>query len=161
MRIKEYDRKDVLEYAKKWAYLRNPNYYNFDNLGGDCTNFASQCIYSGSKVMNYETNIGWYYINVKDRAPAWTGVEYLYNFLIKNKKVGPFGHEVQNEKIEIGDLIQLSFSNNIYSHSLIVVGREKDEIYVATHTYDTFYRKVSSYSYEKIRKIHIDGVRSW
>lgn len=24
----QYDRKKVLEYAKKWAFLRNPKYYN-------------------------------------------------------------------------------------------------------------------------------------
>lgn len=41
-----YDRKKSIEYAKKWAYLRNPKYYNFDPVGGDCTSFASQCIYA-------------------------------------------------------------------------------------------------------------------
>ena len=43
---KRYDRQKVIEYAKKWAYLRNPKYYNFDSVGGDCTSFASQCIYA-------------------------------------------------------------------------------------------------------------------
>ena len=46
-----YNRKNVIEYAGKWAYGRNPQYYNFDNVGGDCTSFASQCIYAGSKIM--------------------------------------------------------------------------------------------------------------
>ena len=63
MRIKEYDRNSATEYAKKWAYLRNPKYYNFDPVGGDCTSFTSQCIYEGSKVMNYDKKNGWYYIN--------------------------------------------------------------------------------------------------
>lgn len=48
-----YNRKKVLEYAQKWAYDRNPRYYNFDSIGGDCTSFASQCIFAGSNVMNY------------------------------------------------------------------------------------------------------------
>ena len=43
---KRYDRQKVIEYAKKWSYLRNPKYYNFDSVGGDCTSFASQCIYA-------------------------------------------------------------------------------------------------------------------
>ena len=49
----EYNRANAVAYAKKWAYGRNPKYYDFSDLGGDCTNFASQCIYAGSGVMNY------------------------------------------------------------------------------------------------------------
>ena len=41
MREMEYNRNAAIEYAKKWAYKRNPNYYNFDLNGGDCTNFVS------------------------------------------------------------------------------------------------------------------------
>lgn len=52
MRILEYDRQAAFEYAKKWAFRRNPRYYNFEKIGGDRTNFASQCIYAGAK--NYE-----------------------------------------------------------------------------------------------------------
>ena len=55
----EYDRQKAKEYAKKWAYSRNPKYYNFDNVGGDCTSFISQCIYAGSGIMNYTKDIGW------------------------------------------------------------------------------------------------------
>lgn len=50
MRILEYDRQAAFEYAKKWAFRRNPRYYNFEKIGGDCTNFASQCIYAGAKI---------------------------------------------------------------------------------------------------------------
>ena len=40
-----YDRKAAVEYADYWAYRRNPKYYAFDDIGGDCTNFVSQCIF--------------------------------------------------------------------------------------------------------------------
>lgn len=33
MKVKKYDRSKVKEYAKRWAYLRNPRYYNFDPVG--------------------------------------------------------------------------------------------------------------------------------
>ncbi|MFR1441928.1 MAG: amidase domain-containing protein [Clostridia bacterium] len=49
----KYEREKVLKYAKRWAYDRNPQFYNFDNVGGDCTSFVSQCILAGSNVMNY------------------------------------------------------------------------------------------------------------
>ena len=44
MKILNYDRQKAIKYAKVWAYFRNPNYYNFDNIGGDCTNYISQCM---------------------------------------------------------------------------------------------------------------------
>lgn len=37
---KHYNREKVYEYAKKWAYSRNPNYYNYDPIGGDCINYT-------------------------------------------------------------------------------------------------------------------------
>jgi len=33
----EYNRANAVAYAKKWAYGRNPKYYDFSDLGGDCT----------------------------------------------------------------------------------------------------------------------------
>ena len=39
-----YDRNAVVLYAHQWAYGRNPAFYDYEHLGGDCTNFASQCV---------------------------------------------------------------------------------------------------------------------
>lgn len=44
-----YDRNKAVAYAHKYAYSRNPNYYNFDNIGGDCTNFVSQVLAAGGE----------------------------------------------------------------------------------------------------------------
>jgi hypothetical protein len=49
--IKPYDRKKAVDYATIWSYYRNPHYYDFSTLGGDCTNFCSQCLYAGSGVI--------------------------------------------------------------------------------------------------------------
>lgn len=96
-----YQRQKVYEYAKKWAYARNPKYYNFDSVGGDCTSFASQCIYAGIGVMNYEKINGWYYTSGNNKSPSWSGVKFLYQFLIENKKLGPYGIETTKENIEV------------------------------------------------------------
>ena len=79
MRLKEYNRKAAVAYAHKWAFGRNPAFYDYELIGGDCTNFASQCIYAGSGIMNFTPTFGWYYIDANQKAPAWTGVEYLWN----------------------------------------------------------------------------------
>ncbi|MCI8291190.1 MAG: amidase domain-containing protein [Clostridia bacterium] len=157
MRVKEYNRKLVVSYAQKWAYKRNKKYYNFDKIGGDCTNFASQCIYAGSKKMNYGKS-GWYYNSINDRAPSWTGVEFLYNFLVNNTAVGPFAKEVSQNEIQVGDIIQLSFDGNSYAHNLVVVDLEND-IKVAAHTFDVYGKSLFAYRFNKARFIHIEGVR--
>jgi len=45
-------------------------------------------------VMNYTPVMGWYYNSTYDRTPSWSGVEYLYNFLIGNQGVGPYARVV-------------------------------------------------------------------
>ena len=65
-----YYREQAVQYANYWAYRRNPNYYSFDQLGGDCTNFVSQAIYYAAGVMNYTPTYGWYYISLNNRSPC-------------------------------------------------------------------------------------------
>lgn len=158
-----YNRQNVLKYAKKWAFLRNPKYYNFDNNGGDCTSFASQCIYAGSNTMNYTKDFGWYYINGNNKSPSWSGVEFLYNFLINNKGFGPYGRVAKQEEIEIGDIAQLSFDGNKFEHTLVIVDiadkTNLSGIKIASHTYDSFNKRISEYSFQDIRFVHIKGVR--
>lgn len=159
---KQYARQEAVKYAKKWAFKRNPKYYNFDSVGGDCTSFVSQCIYAGSNVMNYSKNNGWYYNNGNDKSPSWSGVEFLYKFLVTNKGKGPVGKEIVIQDIEIGDIVQLSFDGIRYGHSLIVVkingNKSLDNILIASHTDDSYERAVASYNFRKVRFIKIRGV---
>ena len=159
MKVKEYNRQKCLEYANQWALSRNPNYYDYEKIGGDCTNFASQCIYAGSGVMNGKS---WYYRDANHKSPSWTGVEFLYDFLLQNQSVGPHGSLVPQTEIQIGDLIQLSSQGGRFTHSLIVVGignvHYLSEIYIATHSFDALGRPVSTYDFQKIRFVHIDQV---
>ena len=163
MKELKYDRQKVIEYAKKWAFSRNPKYYNFDSVGGDCTSFASQCIFEGSNTMNYTKNIVWYYINGNSKSPSWSGVEFLYSFLINNKSIGPYGKEVSQNEIEIGDIAQLSFDGNKFEHTLVIVNIENkftlSKIKIASHTFDSLNKAISEYLIQKIRFIHILGVR--
>lgn len=87
MRQIPYDRDAAVNYARKWAMDRNPAYYDFEEIGGDCTNFASQCIFAGARIMNYTPTMGWYYRSSYDRTPSWSGVRYLYEFLTNNTSV--------------------------------------------------------------------------
>lgn len=156
MNTKTYNRIIAVNYAKKWALSRNPIYYNFDPVGGDCTSFVSQCLYAGSQKMNHNFENGWYYNNGYDKSPSWSGVEFLYKFLIKNKSYGPRGKEISQKEIEAGDIVQLSFSGNKFEHSLLIL--DPSTLSVAAHTYDVLDKKISEYNFSKIRFIHIVDV---
>lgn len=160
--IKPYRRSKAVAYAKKWAFDRNPAFYDFSDLGGDCTNFASQCLYAGSEVMNFEPENGWYYISLNDRSPSWTGVEFLYQFLVNNTTKAVFAKEVAMEEIEPGDVIQLLNFDGRYYHTLVVVETGKipdeDNILVSAHSFNAYKRPLSSYTKEGARFLHIEGV---
>ena len=154
-----YNRERAVRYARRWAYSFNPLFYNFSDIGGDCTNFASQCLFAGGLPMNFTPNFGWYYLNVNNRSPSWTGVNELYEFLINNDGVGPKAVEVDLSEIEDADLIQLDFdSDGDFDHTPIVVDRglgTPDTILVAAHSYAALDRPLSTYNYQNLRCLHI------
>ena len=161
-----YNRAAAVAYADRWAYFRNPEFFDFSELGGDCTSFASQCLLAGGAVMNFTPTFGWYYINLGDRAPAWTGVKYLYNFLVNNTGVGPYGHEADLSEVLPGDLVQLILDEDDWQHTPVVTGLSGDEpsldgVLVAAHSYDCNCRPLTSYPIRSVRFLHIDGVRSF
>lgn len=165
MRKKHYDRERALAYAHTWAFRRNPQYYNFERIGGDCTNFTSQVLYAGSAVMNPSPTFGWYYYSLRSRAPAWTGVEFLYRFLVKNRGVGPVAIETDASQVVPGDLVQISFDGTHFAHCPVIVSvgesPSPSNILIAAHTYDADYRPLDSYPYAHLRFLHISHVNVW
>lgn len=160
MREIKYNREAAVAYARRWAMDRNPKYYDFSAIGGDCTNYASQCIYAGSGMMNFTPIMGWYYRSSTDRTASWSGVEYLYQFLVKNKSVGPYGHLVTMSEAEPGDIVQLGTVGGGFYHSPVIVAVEP-VLLVAAHSFDVIDKPLNSYYYDVARFIHIDGVRMW
>jgi hypothetical protein len=160
--VSSYNRKKAVDYADKWALSRNPRYLDFSELGGDCTNFCSQCLYAGSGTMNYTPVYGWYYTDSYNRSASWTGVNYLFNFLTSNKKKGPFAVQTDASGMELGDLIQLGRVSEPFHHSLIITKIDGpssiDTIYISTHTFDFHNRPLNKYEFDKIRFLHIMGV---
>jgi hypothetical protein len=162
--IRSYERRKAVEYAHKWAYARNPAYLDFENIGGDCTNFASQCIFAGCGIMNYTPVYGWYYTSSYNRTASWTGVNYLYDFLINNNGPGPFAQVTDAEHAEPGDIAQVSFSDSKrFDHSPVIVDTGnpsgRDGILVAAHTFDTDYYRLMDFEPSFIRFLHIIGTR--
>ena len=153
-----YDRRAATAYARRWALGRNPAYYNFAALGGDCTNFVSQCLYAGSGIMNYTPVTGWYYRSAADRTASWTGVEFLYRFLTENRGSGPFGRVCSARELRAGDVIQLGDGTGQFYHCLLVLHPGPDPR-VAAHDVDSLDRPLSDYAYAIARYLRIEGVR--
>ncbi len=164
MRFSEsYDRRAAVLYAHEWAFGRNPRFYDYEKIGGDCTNFASQCLFAGAGIMNFTPTFGWYYIDANQKAPAWTGVVYLYDYLCrKTPSVGPTAREVPLSDLQPGDLVQLSFDGETYHHTPVVVqaahAAAPEKVLLAAHSYDADNRPLSTYPYQKLRCLHIEGV---
>lgn len=154
-----YDRARAVEYARRWAFSRNPLFESYNGIGGDCTNFVSQCIYAGCCAMNYTDTFGWYYISPVNRAPAWTGVRFFYNFMTGNNGIGPYASETYPGGLIEGDVIQLGREDGTYYHTLIVTGYDDGGYLVASHSDDSLDRPLSTYNYAAARFLKIEGAR--
>ena len=160
-----YDRRRAVEYARRWALSRNPLFVDFTGQGGNCTNFVSQCIFAGAPVMNYTETFGWYYVSPTDRAPSWSGVDELYDFLTgapdfasQNGGYGPYATDAKISKtIDVGDVIQLADENGEFYHTLIISAFTDNDILVCAQSNDALDRPLSSYNYSSLRALHIEG----
>ena len=155
-----YDREAAVAYAWEWALSRNPEFYDFTEIGGDCTNFASQCIYAGAGVMNFTPIFGWFYRSPDDRTASWTGVEYLYEFLVSNRSVGPYAREVSWREARPGDVVQLGRADGDFYHTLVIT-EITPTILVAAHSADSLDRPLYTYRFDVARFLHIEGVRDF
>lgn len=160
MHFVEYNREKALSYAGEWAMSRNPAYYNFDGIGGDCTNFASQCLYAGVGVMNYKRDVGWYYVSPSDRAAAWTEANYFRRFMLSNRGEGPFAAASSIDNLELGDFINL-YNGSTYYHTLIIVGFSGGIPLIAAHTNDSYMRRLDTYNYTGAHGLHILGANKY
>lgn len=156
---KEFMREQVVLYARKYALVRNPLFYTFEGIGGNCTNFASQCVLAGSCTMNYTAIYGWYYLSINRRSASWTGVDFFFDFMTTNQGVGPYGRVITINEVQPADLIQLQNSEGRFYHTLVVTKVENGEIYICANSNDALDRPLSSYDYASLRVIRIDAVR--
>ena len=151
-----YNREKACSYALGYALGRNPRYYDFSQIGGDCTNFVSQCLFAGTEKMDY---LNWYYIDINRRSPSWTGVVELGNFLLNQNSSVVSGRLVDFDEVEKGDVIQL-YQTNRFNHSLFVTQvtypiLSLDDILISTHTLDKRNFRLSQYGFSDIRFIKI------
>jgi len=119
-----YNANGAATYANTYALSPNPNYFNLESIGGDCTNFASQVLHEGGGIpMHYGAsgyNTSWFYTSPSNRSTSWAGAQYLYDYMHSDySKINWTASSWSS--ISNGDLIQVGTPTNIY-HSMIVTG---------------------------------------
>lgn len=155
--LKPYNRLDAVLYAQKWALGANPNFYHFGGVGGDCTNFISQCLLAGGGEMIFDDN-GWFYLSKDNRSPSWTSVESLQKFLLDERE-GIFATKCELEFLQEGDIIQLRQNEKRFNHSLIITRKDKDNIHVCAHSNDALDKNLNEYIYFERIGLHIEGIK--
>lgn len=144
----KYDRVAAAQYAKLWALERNPRFKDYEELGGNCTNFVSQCVNAGGVPMDsYGENImkQWYWYSDSNRAPSWTAAELFFQYFTRNNNedtnhFGVYASETDYDQLNIGDVVQLIKDGKAY-HTMIITAilLDGDEIYdylISQNTYD-------------------------
>jgi len=149
----DYDVNAVIKYADKWATSRNPAYYDFSDLGGDCANFTSQSIFAGGMPQvvgsQYGTN-GWFYKTSSNRSATWTGASPLRTWMANNR--GKKVDSPSNSEIYVGSPVFYDWYNDgSYDHATICVGTNSSgRAIINSHTNDK-YHEVWNYGYSNTK----------
>ena len=75
-------------YADRYALNYNPDYGNYSSVGGDCSNYCSQCLFAGGLPMVYGSSgsrNSWYYRSYSDRSGTWTMAPWLCDWMAANR----------------------------------------------------------------------------
>lgn len=172
-----YDANSAVEYSYEWAgktdMKRNPAYPEYDNYGGNCNNFTSQCICAGGIPMDYRGDIynQWKYYGpvvsgynrAYGRSTSWAGVEEFYNYCSTNDGFGMVTEITDNVYCaRPGDIVQyVDGGRGVHSAivSRVVYDDNGDvaELLINSNTTDKVDSPMSIYGYTRFRLIRIIG----
>ncbi|MBQ1483394.1 MAG: amidase domain-containing protein [Erysipelotrichaceae bacterium] len=167
---KAYDRNKAAAYADRYHHDRNPLWYNFTDEGGNCQNYASQCMLEGGIPLDYFGEEQWKcYVEDPDYEPeineedtpngrtrSWVNVNYFYNYAKWNEGKGLVADaNVNLYYAEPGDIIIVG--NGGLSHTVIVSKIVDGHILVDSNSIDMKDYPVEAYTYTTIMLIKILG----
>ncbi len=161
-RVSRYDRARAVAYANRYCGVRmglakefgyNPAYYDYTDLGGDCTNFISQVL-ADSEAGGIPTDSVWHYdrSSLKGASKAWAETEAFASYLIRSGMAllvarGSF-HEIQAPtpahprgalaELAAGDLIAYEERGGIQHFAVIVDKGPSGYPLVNSHTADRY-----------------------
>ncbi|MBS4537314.1 amidase domain-containing protein [Clostridium sp. D2Q-11] len=141
-------RKKAIEYADKYIgaaddgsndYKYNKDYKNYNSLGGDCANFASQALHEGGK---FEKNYSWNYI--KDGTRAWVNAQGFKDYMIYSGRGSLIAHGDYNKVLQSsyqllpGDFIAYEKKGKVVHISMVTGIDSKGYRLVNCHNTDRY-----------------------
>lgn len=131
--FRAYSRNSAVNYALTYGANPNPRYRYFkeyQQLGGDCTNFISQCLHAGGAPFDYNFKIQWWYNSSGSWSPAWAIAHSLYWYLKEKNRLdspGLKGQEVSDIRLlQTGDLIMYESYRNVIYHAAMITNIIKE-----------------------------------
>lgn len=167
---KPYNREKAVAYAEQYCHERNPLWYNFTDEGGNCQNYASQCLLEGGIEMDYYGEEQWKcYVEDPDYEPeineeetaygrtrSWVNVGYFYNYAKWNEDKGLVADVNANlYYAQPGDIILVG--NEGPAHTVIVSKVVNGHILVDSNSIDMKDYPIEAYTYIGIMLVKILG----
>ena len=166
-----YDRQAALAYADRYAMGRSQAWPDYSDYGGNCQNFASQCLLAGGIPMDTEGPDIWKWygpdpsetVLAEGRSPSWSGVNQFREYAMKNNGFGLSALvDAPYYTGQPGDLIQMGTADSL-RHTVVVrdlatdaAGQTVDYL-VHSNTNDMENYPASLYGYPVFSLIRIIG----
>ena len=125
-----YDPAAAAAYALKYWQNYNPNYSNYNSIGGDCCNFVSQCLHAGGLQMDGS----WFWYSYSNHSASWTLCTALKTYLVGTLGCA-FIPSPSAAQIDVGDV--LYFNNG--GHVMICSEKINGQVWVCGHNADRHY----------------------
>ncbi len=125
-----YNAASAANYAIKWWNSFNMEWYNWEAEGyGDCTNFVSQCLYTGGMSMTPD----WYWISRDNYNDSWTTPHKLAVYLANQGYKFVLFPTVSD--ISMGDVLFYDWDQDgTFDHAAICVNDSGDSRYICCHS---------------------------
>lgn len=138
----EADRKAVAAYARRYWEDYNPEYRDYDERGGDCTNFVSQAMRAGGwrdVAGPWGDHKAWWH-HPGNESHSWISVEKWYGFTRDSGRT----RLGEVHELRVGDILQVDFQNNgRRDHSMVVTRTRDGEKYLTYHSDDEYNKPLS------------------
>ncbi len=125
--------------SKESDLTYNKKYKNYNSLGGDCANFASQILFEGGRFSKTYT---WNY--KKDGSKAWVNAQAFKNYMVYSGRASVVAHGDYNKvykaayKLSPGDFVAYEKNGKVTHISVVTGADSKGYTLVNSHNTDRY-----------------------
>lgn len=125
---------------EEYEYVYNKKYRNYNPLGGDCANFASQILHEGGK---FRKTRAWNY--QRGGSQAWVNAQAFKDFMLGSKRAsliasGPYDQVLKaSYQLLPGDFIAYEKKGRVTHISVVTGADTRGYTYVNSHNTDRYH----------------------